>query len=156
MPSLRVIHPRTPELWDHARRLVQEYGLTIRETPCFDDLSDDLAALERRFGGRKGKAWIGSLGHDDFAGVILLEFGGDHAILKRLFVEPRARGAGLGRRLIQSAIGCSRGLPLVLETLDSMVEARALYASMGFAETSSSGGVRTMRLDPENARLTKK
>lgn len=119
-------------------------------------MSDDLAALHRRYGGLSGKAWIGAPGHDDFAGVILLEFGGDHAILKRLFVEPRARGTGLGRRLVQSAIGCSRGLPLVLETLDSMVEARALYASLGFVETSASGGVRTMRLDPEFARLTKK
>lgn len=153
---MRVIHPRTHEHWDHARRLVEEYGQIIRETPCFDDLSDDLAALDRRYGGRAGKAWIGALGHDDFAGVILMELGADHATLRRLYVEPRARGTGLGRRLIQSAIGCSRGLPLELETLDSMVEARALYASLGFVETSACSGVRTMRLDHISDHLTKK
>jgi carbonic anhydrase len=153
---VRVIHPRTPEHWSQARRLVERYGQTIRESPCFDDLAADLEGLHRRYGGRRGKAWIGALAHDDFDGVVLLEFLEDRAVLKRLYVEPHARGSGLGRRLVQAAIGCSRGLPLELETLDAMVEARALYASVGFVETSASGGVGTMRLDAVPARLTKK
>ncbi|GMV87587.1 MAG: hypothetical protein AMXMBFR81_05180 [Chthonomonas sp.] len=153
---MRVIHPRTPEHWDHARRLISLYGEAIRETPCFDDLSDDLAALHRRYGGRAGKAWIAAPGKEDFAGVVLLDFRSDRALLKRLYVEPRARGTGLGRRLVRAAIGCSRDLPVELETLDSMVEARALYASEGFVETSACGGVRTMRLEPSPSRLTKK
>lgn len=153
---MRVIHPRTTEHWVQARRLVELYGETIRETPCFDDLSADLASLHRRYGGRTGKAWIAAPNHDDFAGVVLLEFRGGCAWLKRLFVEPRAKGAGLGRRLVLAAIGCSKGMPIELETLDWMVEARSLYASMGFIEVATEGDGIRMRLNQDSARLTKK
>ena len=54
--------------------------------------------------------------------------------LRRLFVRPEHRGSGLGKQLLQSATehaqenGFSR---LVLTTLATMVEARALYRDAG-------------------------
>ena len=55
--------------------------------------------------------------------------------LRRLFVRPPARAAGLGRGLTEAVIDGARaqGLRrLVLNTLPTMVHAQALYRSMGF------------------------
>ena len=57
------------------------------------------------------------------------------AELKRMYVDPGARGLGLGRRLLESLEGEARRLGyagLVLETAERQQEALGLYASAGY------------------------
>jgi N-acetylglutamate synthase-like GNAT family acetyltransferase len=60
--------------------------------------------------------------------------------LRWVLVEPSARGMGLGRRLVETAIafsieaGCDR---LYLETTDGLPESQSLYENLGFAVVSS-------------------
>lgn len=55
--------------------------------------------------------------------------------IRRLYVDPRQRTSGLGRRLVEvlisqaTEIGLER---LVLNTLPTMIHAQALYRSLGF------------------------
>jgi GNAT superfamily N-acetyltransferase len=85
------------------------------------------------------------------AGELLLAKRGDHVLgciglkslappdvaeIKRLFVRPQARGAGVGKALVEVAIKTAQALgyrEIKLDTLPEMAEAIALYRSFGFA-----------------------
>ena len=60
--------------------------------------------------------------------------------MKRLFVKPEGRGCGAGRALATASIDAARQMAysrMVLDTLGSMIAARALYAELGFRETDA-------------------
>lgn len=62
---------------------------------------------------------------------------GDIGEVTRVFVEPAARGQGVGRLLMQNLESESRALGLTalrLDTRTDLIEARSLYASLGFIE----------------------
>lgn len=57
--------------------------------------------------------------------------------MKRLFVHPSARGAGLGRALVARVLDEARGIgyrEIRLDTLPAMQEAQTLYEAFGFRD----------------------
>ncbi|WP_199184361.1 MULTISPECIES: GNAT family N-acetyltransferase [unclassified Cryobacterium] len=62
---------------------------------------------------------------------------GELGEVTRVFVEPAARGQGVGRLLMQNLERESRAIGLTVLRLDTrtdLVEARSLYASLGYIE----------------------
>ncbi|MFF0739154.1 GNAT family N-acetyltransferase [Streptomyces sp. NPDC004111] len=73
------------------------------------------------------------------AGLRLLPGSPGTAELKRMYVSPTGRGAGLGRGLLNAVEQAALGLGasrIVCETNTELTEARAMYLRYGFEETT--------------------
>lgn len=79
-------------------------------------------------------------GDDWLDGFVYLQWRtADTAEAKRLYVRPEARGAGLGRSLMEALIGAAHGdgcTTLLLHSGPHSEAAQALYADLGFERTT--------------------
>ena len=122
-----------------ARHLFEEYAASIGVDLCFQHFAEELAGLPGDYSPPRGCLLIATHGAQPVGCAALRALPGDDAIgeVKRLYVQPRGRGTGLGRRLAQAVIERARSIgyrELKLDTLADMTKARALYASLGFRE----------------------
>ena len=79
--------------------------------------------------------WIADRGGEILGCVGLTRMSAAQARLRLLFVEPAARGTGLGRRLTETCIAYARAKgysEIVLWTVSVLDAARKLYADLGF------------------------
>ncbi|MGP4015085.1 GNAT family N-acetyltransferase [Saccharopolyspora sp. 5N708] len=85
----------------------------------------------------KGVFLLAKQGAELFGCVGIRELEPGVAELKRMYVRPRARGLGLGARLLAAVEAHARDLgfqSIRLDTRHDLVEARSLYAKHGFHE----------------------
>lgn len=120
------------------RALLREYAASLPFELDFQDFDRELAELPGAYAPPGGALLVAHL--DGWvAGCVALRPWADGACeMKRLFVHPRARGAGLGRRLAAAIVAEGRGLGYArmrLDTTPGMETAQALYEELGFHET---------------------
>lgn len=110
----------------------QEYGLD--ET--FEALvAEILARFVRDHDPARERAWIAERGGMVLGSVFLMRDDAETGRLRLLYVEPAARGAGLGRLLVDACIEGARQAGyrrLVLWTNDVLAAARHIYEARGF------------------------
>lgn len=136
-------HAATAADMAQARALFEEYAAWLDVDLCFQGFAEELAGLPGAYAPPSGRLLLA--GADTAAvGCIALrpldrvgEDGGTVGEVKRLYVQPQARGDGLGARLVQALLTEADGIgyrALMLDTLDWMTPARKLYAQFGFRE----------------------
>ena len=143
-----IARARWPEDIDQARALLTNYGNYLASSPsgaagvCIPGYEAELRGLPGKYVEQEADLLLARV-KGEGAGCVaitrrVLEDGIAAAEMKRLWVEPRFRGHGLGRGLVRSAIDWARAhacSAVVLDTVnEAMPEAAALYGSLGFEE----------------------
>lgn len=140
-PRIEQVHAGDAPALSAVRALFQEYAASLSVDLCFQGFAEELAGLPGDYAAprgallvaRVGSAWAGCCGlraldTSDYPNA---------CEMKRLYVRPGHRGLGLGRVLAQATLDEAMRLGyshLLLDTLDDMEAARALYAELGFVE----------------------
>ena len=133
-----MVHLKRPDTaadWNDARRLVDAYAASLNLDLSFQNFADEIEHLSTEYGPPTGAFLLAEANGRRVGCVGLRAFSDATGEIKRLYVEPSARGLGAGRALAEGIVELGRELGytrLVLDTLPSMGEAQALYLSLGF------------------------
>ena len=122
-------------------RLIREYQAWLPADLRVPDLEEEIEQLTERYG---ADALLLAYDEGRPAGcVVLSRRDAQTAEIKRLYVVPSARGSGIGRALVEAAIGLARSAGrrrIVLDTHRSRLEAAyGLYRALGFEECEAYG-----------------
>jgi ribosomal protein S18 acetylase RimI-like enzyme len=137
MEATRILEARSESDYATARPLFEEYARGLGVDLCFQGFAEELERLSSMYGLPRGCLLLAWQGSETVGCVALRAREPDVCEMKRLYVRPEARGRGLGRSLVASIIEHARVAgygSMVLDTLASMTEARALYRTVGFTE----------------------
>lgn len=134
---MRIVAAHTVEYIGIITQLFREYQQAVDAPVCFQTFELELAGLPGQYAPPAGALLLALEGNAPAGCVAVRAIADNVAEMKRLFVRTDYRGTGLGRALTTAAIteACRMGYrKMRLDTLDSMVEARRLYADLGFVE----------------------
>ena len=123
------------------REIFLEYSRSLAVDLCFQRFEQELARLPGDYSAPRGAlllAWAG----DAVAGCCALRPADETDYvnaceMKRLFVRPQYRRLGIGRILSEQILDLARTKAyhcILLDTLNEMEAARALYEDLGFTE----------------------
>ena len=160
-PEIVLLTPDEAHEIEATRAIFREYAASLGVDLGFQNFDEELAALPGEYADPRGSVLLALVSTTDTAVSVKSEplqraNGGlayvagccalrpldsadypNAAEMKRLYVRPEFRGVGLGRQLVEAILDVARGAGyacVLLDTLDDMESARALYEDLGFAE----------------------
>ena len=119
-----------------AAALFRAYAATLPVDLAPQGFSQELDSLPGVYGPPGGELLLAKRGDHVLGCIALKPLAPGVTEIKRLFVRPRERKAGLGKALIEAALVTAKRLgyaEVKLDTLPEMTAAIALYKSFGFA-----------------------
>lgn len=153
--ACRLVQAQTPEQIEQVRELFREYEAWVGNNICFRSFDKELAELPGAYAPPDGRLLLAEVKGELAGCVALRKIGENICEMKRLFVREEFRGLGIGRHLVEAAIGQATTIgyrTMRLDTLPSkMNDAIALYRKFGFIEIDPNvnpfAGVIFMELD---------
>jgi DNA-binding MarR family transcriptional regulator/N-acetylglutamate synthase-like GNAT family acetyltransferase len=116
----------------HGALYAQDYGFG----PEFEALVAEIAAaFIRNFDPKRERCWIAEQDGENVGCVALVKQSARTAKLRLLLVEPKARGLGIGERLVDECVRFARAAgyrKITLWTQSILTAARAIYVKAGF------------------------
>jgi ribosomal protein S18 acetylase RimI-like enzyme len=139
-PLVQLTTPTDREL-DEVRAIFREYAEGLGVDLCFQNFQQELADLPGEYAPPRGMLLVARV-DGALAGCCALRplDSSDYpnaAEMKRLYVRKAFRGFGLGRQLAEAVLDGARRAgydTVLLDTLDDMEAARALYDDLGFED----------------------
>lgn len=133
--------PSTPDEFEATRIIFREYADQLGVDLCFQNFDAELAELPGDYSAPRGSLLLAYV-DGTVAGCCGLRplDSVDYpnaAEMKRLYVRKAFRRFGLGRQLAEATLDQARAAGyhcVLLDTLDDMESARALYAEIGFVD----------------------
>jgi DNA-binding MarR family transcriptional regulator/GNAT superfamily N-acetyltransferase len=116
----------------HGILYAREYGWDER----FEALVSQIAAdFINNYNSNKERCWIAEINGEIVGSIMVVQYSEKVAKLRLLLVDPKARGLGLGSKLVEECIRFAKRKgysKLVLWTNDVLKEARHIYKKAGF------------------------
>jgi len=137
---LRIITAHTQDHYLKARELFKQYADSLGFDLEFQGFSRELATLPGAYESPQGCILLAEDSGNFVGCVALRPLDGQICEMKRLYVNPKFRGRGIGRSLAWSVIDKAREAgyeKMRLDTISSMKEARTLYYSLEFRNISA-------------------
>ena len=141
LPLIELAAPTTPRDLDEVRAIFREYADGLGVDLCFQNFEAELAGLPGEYASPRGALFVARV-DGELAGCVALRplDSSDYpnaAEMTRLYVRKPFRGFGLGRQLAEATLDAARRAGydcVLLDTLDDMEAARALYDDLGFED----------------------
>jgi GNAT superfamily N-acetyltransferase len=140
MTPATLVQARSEAEYASARALFVEYAEQLGVDLCFQGFASELESLDTMYGPPSGCLILARRGDDHVGCVGVRRFSPDDCEMKRLYLRNDARGSGLGLRLARAAIDAARTIGykrMLLDTLDGMAAARAVYRGLGFKQIAA-------------------
>lgn len=120
--------------------IIRRQGLLYAREHSWDEtyealVAEILGAFVKNFDAKRERAWVAEREGEVVGSVFMVRKSDEVAKLRLLYVEPSARGLGIGKRLVDECIGFARSKgyrTLTLWTNDVLAAARHIYQAAGF------------------------
>jgi len=140
LENFRIFPADCPEHVEAVRFLFKKYADALDFNLDFQDFDQELDALPGDYAPPGGTLLLAEVDGHPVGCVGVRPFENDICEMKRLYVEPDARGLQVGRLLAQASVQAARQMgyrAMRLDTVESMREAITLYRSLGFQQISA-------------------
>ncbi|HNH24585.1 MAG TPA: GNAT family N-acetyltransferase, partial [Accumulibacter sp.] len=136
--TLRILNADDHQELGHVRQFFRNYSAWLGVDLSYQHFEEEMATLPGAYSAPGGRLFYAECDGRPAGCVGLRPFSDNLCEMKRLYVEPRQRGYGVGLQLALAVIKAAKEIgyrKLLLDTLPAMRVAVRLYRELGFKET---------------------